>query len=102
MSAAFNNVAVSDDGNTSLANFDGGGASFSAQALAAGGATAGKTMTTGGVTLTWPSTARTGRPGASVPLSAGKTVASVRLPAAGAVPIQPGMPSLHVFAAGIG
>ena len=40
--------------------------------------------------------------GASVPLSTGKTVASVRLPVAGAVPIQPGTPSLHVFAAGIG
>jgi hypothetical protein len=32
----------------------------------------------------------------------GKTVASVRLHTAGAVPIRPGTPSLHVFAAGIG
>jgi lysophospholipase L1-like esterase len=187
LTAAFNNVAVTDDSNTGLGNFDGGGASFSAQALATGGAAAGKTVTTGGVALTWPATAGTGRPdnavatgqtitvpgsgrtlaflfsadygsvtgrgtinytdgtsqaytltspdwfvtstadatvtviapyqnrvanarfnqpsaifGASIALATGKTVASIRLPAAGTVPIQAGAPSMHIFTARIG
>jgi serine/threonine protein kinase len=38
----------------------------------------------------------------SVPLTADKTIASVRLPAAGVAPIHKGTPTLHIFAAGIG
>jgi hypothetical protein len=40
--------------------------------------------------------------GTTVTLSSGKTVASVRLPAAGAVPVQEGMTTMHIFAAGVG
>ena len=36
MSAAYNNVGISDDSNQSAGNYDGGGDSFSAEALAAG------------------------------------------------------------------
>jgi len=35
--AAFNNVGITNDTSTSAGNFDGGGASYSAQALAARG-----------------------------------------------------------------
>jgi hypothetical protein len=181
---AFNNVGVTDDANTTAGNFDGGGATYSAQALAADGAAAGKALTVGGVALTWPRTAGTGRKdnaiaagqsitvsgsgsrlaflmaadygavsgsgqitytdgttqtytlssadwldadptavvvaayqnragaerydrrasvfGATVTLSAGKTVASVRLPAVGTVPAREGTTTLHIFAARIG
>ncbi|NMO49945.1 protein kinase [Actinoplanes sp. TBRC 11911] len=185
LSAVFNNVAVTDDTNTDAGDFDGGIASFSAQALAAGGVTPGKAVTAAGVAVTWPATAGTGRAdnaiatgqtitmhgsgsklaflvssdygpitaggtityadgttqaytitspdwfvtasdntvvtssyqnrggnerfdqpcgafGVSVPLTAGKTVASVRLPAAGVAPIHKGTPTLHIFAVGIG
>ncbi|QFZ78441.1 hypothetical protein GFH48_38850 [Streptomyces fagopyri] len=57
LESAFNNVAVTQDNGTDLGDFDGGGASFSAQALAAAGVTAGSTATHAGLTLTWPSTA---------------------------------------------
>ncbi|MGW3618229.1 SGNH/GDSL hydrolase family protein [Micromonospora arida] len=62
LAEAFNNVAVTDDTATGPGNFDGGGASFSAQALAAAGAVPGRTVTSGGVALPWPTTAGTGRP----------------------------------------
>ncbi|MGW3859217.1 SGNH/GDSL hydrolase family protein [Micromonospora arida] len=62
LAEAFNNVAVTDDTNTGPGDFDGGGASFSAQALAAAGAAPGRSVTTGGVTLPWPATAGAGRP----------------------------------------
>jgi len=48
----FNNAGISDD-TTGLANFDGGGYSYSAQALAAAGATPGGTITVGSVKYTW-------------------------------------------------
>ena len=51
---AFNNAGVSNDDDVSEANFDGGGASYSAQALLAAGASPGKTITAGGITYTWP------------------------------------------------
>ena len=51
---AFSNPGISDDSNTSAGNLDGGGASYSAQALAAAGLTPGATITHDGVTLTWP------------------------------------------------
>jgi predicted alpha-1,2-mannosidase len=52
--AATNNAGISDDSNVSQANFDGGGASYSAQALAAQGWTPGATKTVNGVDFTWP------------------------------------------------
>jgi hypothetical protein len=185
LAASFNNVAITSDAKTTAGNFDGGGATYSAQAFAAAGATPGTEVTVGGVGLIWPATAGTGREdnviaagqtigvpgsgrrlaflvassygaaagtgritytdgttqaytlsapdwddtenpavaviaqyqnrsgddryeqpaavfGVSVPLTAGKTVASVRLPAAGTVPVQEGTTTMHIFAAGIG
>jgi predicted alpha-1,2-mannosidase len=52
--AATNNAAISNDSNVGQANFDGGGASYSAQALAAQGWTPGATKTVNGVDFTWP------------------------------------------------
>ncbi len=51
---AFNNAGISNDTDPSAANFDGDGYSYSAQALAAQGLTAGKPVTVDGVTFTWP------------------------------------------------
>ena len=59
--AAFNNVAVSDDSNPAAANFDGGGYSYSAQALATVGITPGATVKGGGFSFTWPA-AQPGQP----------------------------------------
>ncbi|WP_249346546.1 glycosyl hydrolase family 95 catalytic domain-containing protein [Microbispora sp. H11081] len=53
----FSNVAVTDDANTAPGNFDGNGASISAQALAAAGVTPGSTVTKNGVSFTWPAVA---------------------------------------------
>jgi hypothetical protein len=55
--AAYNNAGVSDDANVSEGNFDGGGRSYSAQALAAQGVTPGSTVTAGGINYTWPPSA---------------------------------------------
>jgi len=52
--AAFDNAGISDDANVSAANFDSDGNSYSAQALAAAGLTAGKPFVAGGITYTWP------------------------------------------------
>jgi beta-glucosidase len=54
LAAAYNNVGISDDSNPSAGNFDGGGYSYSAQALAAVGLTPGATVVHDGVTFTWP------------------------------------------------
>src|SRR5262249_29114082 len=56
LAAAFNNVAVGDDGAPGTGDFDGGGASYSAQALAAAtpSLTPGATFTHDGLTFTWP------------------------------------------------
>ncbi len=56
MAAAFDNVGISDNSNPAVADFDGTGESFSAQALAAATPTAlspGQ-VTVGGTTFTWP------------------------------------------------
>ncbi|QOV34560.1 SGNH/GDSL hydrolase family protein [Streptomyces ferrugineus] len=50
----FDNMAVSDDTRPTAANFDGSGASLSAQDLAAAGWTAGRALTVQGARLTWP------------------------------------------------
>ncbi|HZC69154.1 MAG TPA: glycoside hydrolase family 3 C-terminal domain-containing protein [Jatrophihabitans sp.] len=57
--AAFDNPGVSDDTNTSAGNLDGGGFSYSAQALAAGAPslTPGATVSHDGQTFIWPSAA---------------------------------------------
>lgn len=50
----FDNTAVSDDGSPAGADFDGAGASLSAQDLTAAGWTPGRALTVQGATLTWP------------------------------------------------
>jgi beta-glucosidase len=57
LSAAYDNVGITDNANPAPGNFDGTGESFSAQALAAGTPTpltAGGQATFGGTTFTWP------------------------------------------------
>jgi hypothetical protein len=54
LAAAFDNVGITEDTNTTIGNIDGAGSSLSAQALAAAGATPGATVTAGGVSFTWP------------------------------------------------
>ncbi|MDW4907798.1 SGNH/GDSL hydrolase family protein [Streptomyces sp. ADMS] len=50
----FDNTAVSDDAHPGDADFDGSGASVSAQDLTAAGWTRGRTLTVQGARLTWP------------------------------------------------
>jgi beta-glucosidase len=57
MAAAFNNVGISNDTATAAGNFDGGGASFSAQALAGAGLSPGAAVQHDGATITWPNVA---------------------------------------------
>jgi predicted alpha-1,2-mannosidase len=70
----YGNIGISDDGNGSTANFDGDGFSYSAQALAKAGLTPGGTVSSGGITYTWPSVA-SGQPdnivagGQTIPLN---------------------------------
>jgi hypothetical protein len=47
-------VAISYDANTTTADFDGAGWSYSAEALSAAGLTPGAAVTVGGTTFTWP------------------------------------------------
>ncbi len=51
---AFDNAGISGDSDVSVADFDGDGNSYSAQALAADGLTAGQPVTVNGTTFTWP------------------------------------------------
>ncbi|MFI8004252.1 NPP1 family protein [Streptomyces sp. NPDC086010] len=62
LASTFNNVSVTQDGATGVGDIDGGGASFSAQALATAGVTPGSAVSHGGVALNWPSSAGTGKP----------------------------------------
>ncbi|MBO0840355.1 MAG: hypothetical protein J2O49_06015, partial [Sciscionella sp.] len=55
LAQAFNNVAITDESNPTAGDFDGGGDSYSAQALAAAGVTPGSTVTHDGVSFAWPS-----------------------------------------------
>jgi predicted alpha-1,2-mannosidase len=57
LQAAFDNTGVSPDTDTSVANFDGDGFSYSADALAAAGVRPGGTVTQDGINQTWPSSA---------------------------------------------
>lgn len=54
---AYNNVSITDDADHGPGNIDGGGNSFSAQALAAAGLTPGEPFGFDGLTFTWPSAA---------------------------------------------
>lgn len=73
LASTFNNVSVTQDTATNAGNLDGAGASFSAQAFAAAGVTPGSTVTHGGVALTWPATAGSGKPDNTV--ASGQTIA---------------------------
>ncbi|SEE58299.1 NPP1 family protein [Streptomyces sp. TLI_105] len=73
LAATFNNVSVTQDTATDAGDIDGGGASFSAQALASSGVTPGSTIAHDGVALTWPATAGTGQPDNTV--ASGQTIA---------------------------
>jgi predicted alpha-1,2-mannosidase len=53
----YSNTGISDDTNTSCANYDGDGYSYSAQALSAAGLTPGGTFSADGLTFTWPNVA---------------------------------------------
>ncbi len=57
LAASFDNVGVTDDTDTAPGDFDGNGASLSAQALAAAGASPGSSVTSSGITFTWPDAA---------------------------------------------
>ncbi len=63
---------ISDDSNGGAANFDGDGFSYSEQALTAQGLAPGATMTSGGLTYTWPNVAA-GQPDAIA--ASGQTIA---------------------------
>jgi hypothetical protein len=53
----YDNAGISDDSDTSCADYDGDGYSYSAEALAAAGLTPGGTVTADGLTFTWPNVA---------------------------------------------
>jgi predicted alpha-1,2-mannosidase len=55
--AAFDGVATSPDSDTSVADFDGDGFAYSADALAAAGVRPGSTITEDGIDQTWPASA---------------------------------------------
>jgi beta-glucosidase len=57
LASLFNNVGISDDAAPAAGNLDGGGSSYSAQALAAARLTPGATIAHDGVTFTWPDVA---------------------------------------------
>jgi hypothetical protein len=57
LSPYYNVTGISSDGSGSTADYDGDGFSYSQQALAAAGLTPGGTVTSGGLTYTWPNVA---------------------------------------------
>jgi len=57
LTGTFANPGISDDTNTTAGNLDGGGFSYSAQALAAVGLTPGAAITHDGLNFTWPNAA---------------------------------------------
>ena len=54
---AYNNIGISDNGNSAAGNLDGHGYSYSAQALAATGLMPGSVVSHNGVLFTWPDVA---------------------------------------------
>jgi NPCBM-associated, NEW3 domain of alpha-galactosidase/Fibronectin type III domain/Right handed beta helix region len=57
LAAAYDNVGITSDSSPGSGNIDGAGYSFSAESLAAAGASPGGTVTAGGLSFTWPSAA---------------------------------------------
>jgi hypothetical protein len=57
LSAAFDDVGITDDSNTGPGDIDGSGYSLSAQALTAAGYPPGSTVTHAGLTFSWPGAA---------------------------------------------
>ena len=57
LTASFNDVGITADANTAPGNFDGGGASFSETALTNAGAGPGATISSSGMTVTFPNVA---------------------------------------------
>jgi hypothetical protein len=57
LASAFNNVGATAESDTAPGDFDGGGDSYSADALAQAGASPGATVTANGATFTWPAAA---------------------------------------------
>jgi NPCBM-associated, NEW3 domain of alpha-galactosidase len=57
LTTAFDNIGVSADSDTSAADLDGSGYSFSATALANAGVMPGSTVTAAGLTFSWPAAA---------------------------------------------
>jgi hypothetical protein len=55
LAAAFDNIGITSDLSTNVGNYDGNGSSFSETALTNAGASPGATITSGGLTYTWPS-----------------------------------------------
>jgi len=72
LSAAINNTGIADDSNPTAGNLDGGGFSYSAEALAAKGLTPGASVVHDGVPFTWPN-AQPGTPDNVA--AAGQTIA---------------------------
>jgi hypothetical protein len=72
LTSTFDNPGISDDANPTAGNLDGGGDSYSAQALTTAGFSPGATITHDGLTFTWPSAA-SGKPDNAV--AAGQTFA---------------------------
>jgi hypothetical protein len=54
LASSFNDVGITNDTATNAGNYDGNGSSFSEQALTAAGAAPGATITSGGLTYTFP------------------------------------------------
>jgi NPCBM-associated, NEW3 domain of alpha-galactosidase/Glycoside hydrolase family 2 C-terminal domain 5 len=54
LASAFNNTGIADDSGPAAADFDGLGASYSAQALTAAGLAPGAALSHDGITFTWP------------------------------------------------
>jgi len=57
LSATFDNVGITDDGDVTPGEYDGVGNSYSAQALAAGGLKPGGSFSSDGLSFTWPDVA---------------------------------------------
>jgi predicted alpha-1,2-mannosidase len=57
LSDYYNNIGISQDSDSSCADYDGDGYSYSATALSDAGITPGGTVTSGGLTYTWPDAA---------------------------------------------
>jgi phospholipase C len=77
LSAAFNNIGISDDSNPRGANFDGGGSSYSEQGLTAAGLAPGATVTAAGIQYAMPNVP----PGSPDNLQAGSQTLTVATPA---------------------